>query len=121
MTWALVNLVNGLQALGSLSRLESGSMVIQRSLGYVMMALALPAVVALVAFLRAGSHLAAVVGAAPLPGLPRLHALRGLRLAGRVPLSRASGSADRSCKQPPAEGEATAGQGDWSEPASRSE
>jgi len=55
-TWAVVNVVNVLQAIGFLSRISSGSMVLQRRLGYVMMALALPVTVALVAFLRAGSH-----------------------------------------------------------------
>ncbi len=55
-TWSVVNVVNVLQAIGFLSRIVSGHMAIQRSLGYVMMALALPTTIALVAFLRAGSH-----------------------------------------------------------------
>jgi hypothetical protein len=55
-TWAVVNLVNVLQAIGFVSRIVRGSMRVQRRLGYAMMVLGLPAAITLVAFLRAGSH-----------------------------------------------------------------
>jgi hypothetical protein len=48
-----VNVVNVLQAVGFLSRVLTGSMTINRFLGYVMIALAVPAALALVAFWRA--------------------------------------------------------------------
>ena len=51
--WAVVNLVNVLQGVGFLSRVLTGSMTINRLLGYVMITLALPAAVALAAFWRA--------------------------------------------------------------------
>ena len=51
--WVAVNAVNVLQAAGFLSRLRTGSMAINHLLGYVMIALAVPAMVALVAFWRA--------------------------------------------------------------------
>jgi hypothetical protein len=51
--WIIVNAVNLLQAAGFLSRLPSGSMRVNHILGYVIIALALPAAVALVAFVRA--------------------------------------------------------------------
>ena len=51
--WGVVNAVNVLQAAGFLSRVSTGSMAINHLLGYVMIALAVPATVALVAFLRA--------------------------------------------------------------------
>lgn len=53
--WVVVNLVNVLQAVGFLSRLRSGSMAVNHLLGYVMIALAIPAAVALVAFAREGA------------------------------------------------------------------
>jgi len=53
--WGVVNAVNVLQAAGFLSRVPTGSMAINHLLGYVMIALAVPATVALVAFLRAGA------------------------------------------------------------------
>ena len=51
--WAVVNAVNLLQAAGFLSRVRTGSMAINHLLGYVMIALVVPAAVALVAFARA--------------------------------------------------------------------
>ena len=53
--WAVVNAVNVLQSLGFLSRVRTGSMAINHSLGYVIAALALPAIVALIAFVRKGA------------------------------------------------------------------
>lgn len=51
--WGVVNAVNVLQAAGFLSRVRTGSMAINHLLGYVMIALAVPAILALVAFWRA--------------------------------------------------------------------
>jgi hypothetical protein len=53
--WAVVNAVNVLQAVGFLSRVWSGSQAINHRLGVVIIALAIPAAAALVAFLRAGA------------------------------------------------------------------
>ena len=53
VTWGVVNLVNLLQSAGFLSRIFTKSMAINHSLGYGIMALAIPAVIALVAFVRA--------------------------------------------------------------------
>ena len=53
ITWGVVNLVNLLQSAGFLSRIFTKSMAINHSLGYGIMALAIPAVIALVAFVRA--------------------------------------------------------------------
>jgi len=53
--WGVVNAVNGLQAAGFLSRVWTGSRAINHLLGYAIVALALPAAVALVAFVRAGA------------------------------------------------------------------
>ena len=51
-TWGVVNLVNLLQSAGFLSRVITKSMAINHMLGYGFMILAIPAVVALVAFVR---------------------------------------------------------------------
>jgi hypothetical protein len=51
--WSVVNAVNVLQAAGFLSRVRTGSLAINHLLGYVMIALALPAALALAAFWRA--------------------------------------------------------------------
>jgi hypothetical protein len=51
--WAVVNAVNVLQGAGFLSRIRTGSMAINHLLGYVIVALAVPATVALVALGRA--------------------------------------------------------------------
>jgi hypothetical protein len=53
--WGVVNAVNLLQAAGFLSRVWTGSRAINHLLGYVIVALALPAAVALVAFVRTGA------------------------------------------------------------------
>ena len=53
--WAVVNAVNALQSLGFLSRLRTGSMALNHSLGYVIAALALPSIVAFIAFVRKGT------------------------------------------------------------------
>jgi hypothetical protein len=53
--WGVVNAVNVLQAAGFLSRVWTGSRAINHLLGYVIIALAVPAAVALVAFVRAGA------------------------------------------------------------------
>lgn len=53
--WVVVNVVNVLQTAGFVSRIWTRSMATNHALGYVIMALALPAVVALVAFVRARS------------------------------------------------------------------
>ena len=51
--WGVVNAVNVLQAAGFLSRGYTNSIAVNHLLGYVMIALALPTALALVAFLRA--------------------------------------------------------------------
>lgn len=51
--WGLVNAVNILQSAGFLSRVVTGSRVINHLLGYGIVALAVPAVLAIVAFIRA--------------------------------------------------------------------
>ena len=51
--WVVVNAVNLLQAAGFLSRLPSGSRAVNHILGYVMIALVVPAALALAAFIRA--------------------------------------------------------------------
>jgi hypothetical protein len=51
--WAVVNAVNVLQGVGFLSRIPTGSRAINRVLGYVIVALAVPTTVALVALARA--------------------------------------------------------------------
>jgi hypothetical protein len=51
--WVVVNLVNVLQAVGFLSRVRTRSMAINHVLGRVIIALGLPAAVALVALVRA--------------------------------------------------------------------
>ena len=53
--WGVVNAVNVLQAAGFLSRVPTGSMAVNHLLGRVMIGLAIPAMVALIAFVRAGA------------------------------------------------------------------
>ena len=62
--WGVVNTVNVLQAAGFLSRLRTGRMTINHLLGYVMIALALPAAVALGAFVYARANWLLWVGPA---------------------------------------------------------
>ncbi len=54
--WGVVNAVNVLQAAGFLSRVYTGSTEINHVLGYAMIALAVPATLALVAFGRARAN-----------------------------------------------------------------
>jgi hypothetical protein len=51
--WGVVNAVDLLQSVGFLSRIPTGSMAINHWLGYVLIALAAPAGLALIAFVRA--------------------------------------------------------------------
>jgi hypothetical protein len=51
--WGVVNAVNLLQAAGFLSRVRTGSLAINHILGYVIIALAIPSALALVAFAHA--------------------------------------------------------------------
>ena len=60
--WGVVNAVNVLQTVGFLSRVRSGSMATNHLLGYAIMALAIPAAVALAAFIRLGARWLHVVG-----------------------------------------------------------
>ena len=53
--WAVVNAVNVLQTAGFLSRVATGSMRVNHLLGYAIIALAIPATAAMVAYLRAGT------------------------------------------------------------------
>ena len=51
--WGVVNVVNVLQTVGFLSRVPAGGMAVNHSLGYAIVALAIPSALALGAFLRA--------------------------------------------------------------------
>lgn len=53
--WGVVNAVNLLQAAGFLSRVTTGSLSINHQLGRVIIALAVPTLVALIAFIRTGA------------------------------------------------------------------
>lgn len=53
--WAVVNAVNLLQAIGFLSRILTGGTRVNHLLGFAILALAVPAAVALAAFVRAGA------------------------------------------------------------------
>ena len=53
--WGVVNSVNLLQAVGFLSRVRTGGMAINHMLGYAIIVLAIPAVLALIAFGRASA------------------------------------------------------------------
>ncbi|MFN2131900.1 MAG: hypothetical protein ACK2VD_15320 [Anaerolineae bacterium] len=53
--WVVVNAVNVLQGVGFLSRIWTGSMATNHRLGYVIIGLAVPAGVALVALVRGGA------------------------------------------------------------------
>lgn len=50
--WGVVNVVNVSQAAGFLSRIRTGTMDVNHALGYLMIALAIPAIAALAAFVR---------------------------------------------------------------------
>ena len=60
--WGVVNSVNVLQAVGFLSRIRSGSVTLNRRLGYAMIALAVPALVALVGFVRSQAGVVTYIG-----------------------------------------------------------
>jgi len=64
MVWGVVNAVNLLQAAGFLSRLPNGSMAVNHLLGYVMIVLAIPSIMALIAFVRVGAGLPHWIGPA---------------------------------------------------------
>lgn len=53
--WLVVNAVNALQGIGFLSRVLTGAMVINYYLGFVIMLLAIPAMIALIAFIIEGA------------------------------------------------------------------
>ena len=50
--WGVVNLVNISQAAGFLSRVRTGNMELNHAIGYVMIVLAIPSMVALIGFVR---------------------------------------------------------------------
>jgi hypothetical protein len=50
--WAVVNAVNTLQGIGFLSRVRTGTMTINYYLGFVILLLAIPAAIALIAFIH---------------------------------------------------------------------
>ena len=64
LVWSIVNAVNVLQAIGFLSRVWTGSRAINHLLGHIMIALAVPAGVALVALLHSGASCLHWVGPA---------------------------------------------------------
>ncbi len=51
--WGVVNVLNVSQAVGFLSRVRAGNMEVNHALGYGIMVLAIPAIVAMVGFVRA--------------------------------------------------------------------
>jgi len=53
--WGVVNTLNLLQTAGFLSRVQSGSMAVNRVLGYGVLLLVIPSILALVASVRAGA------------------------------------------------------------------
>lgn len=53
--WSVVNAVNLLQTAGFLSRVTTGDLAINHVLGRAIIALAIPAMVAMIAFVRAGA------------------------------------------------------------------
>jgi hypothetical protein len=55
LVWGVVNAVNVLQGFGFLSRISSGSQATNHVLGYIILALGVPAAAALIGFLRAGA------------------------------------------------------------------
>lgn len=61
--WAVVNCVNLLQSAGFLSRLHTHNLSLNHALGYVMLALGVPAAVALVTFVRQAAPIQQWIGA----------------------------------------------------------
>jgi len=55
MVWGVVNAVNVLQAAGFVSRVLTGGRDVNHALGLVIAALAIPAALSLVAFVRSGA------------------------------------------------------------------
>ncbi len=53
--WSVVNAVNILQTAGFLSRVYTGETVVNHILGYFIMILAVPSIIALIAFVRTGA------------------------------------------------------------------
>ncbi|MDX9956253.1 MAG: hypothetical protein RBT75_19310 [Anaerolineae bacterium] len=62
--WVVVNAVNLLQAAGFLSRVVTGTLALNHALGFGIMALAIPAAAALIAFARAGAGWQQMIGPA---------------------------------------------------------
>jgi hypothetical protein len=62
--WAVVNAVNCLQSGGFISRVLTGGMAINHVLGYVMIGLAIPAAIGMVAFIRAQTGVLQWIGPA---------------------------------------------------------
>jgi hypothetical protein len=62
--WGIVNAVNILQSVGFLSRIRTGAMRLNHLLGYVMLALGVPAAVAIVGFARGRAGLLSWIGPA---------------------------------------------------------
>ena len=62
--WGVVNAVNLLQAAGFLSRVRTGGMAVNHLLGYAIIALSVPAALALVAFARARAGWLSLAGPA---------------------------------------------------------
>ncbi len=60
--WGVVNSVNVLQALGFLSRVRSGAMTLNHRLGYVMIALAAPTLIALVGYVKSRAGVLTYLG-----------------------------------------------------------
>ncbi len=54
--WAVVNAVNTLQGIGFLSRVRTGAMAINHYIGFVIILLAIPAMIALIAFFLEGAN-----------------------------------------------------------------
>jgi len=61
--WLVVNAVNVLQGFGFISRVRTGTMAINHTLGLVIACLAVPSAIALIAFLRSKTHWLQWIGA----------------------------------------------------------
>ena len=60
--WAVVNAVNTLQGIGFLSRVRTGAMTVNHYIGFAIMLLAVPALIALAGFIREGSNRIHIIG-----------------------------------------------------------
>jgi hypothetical protein len=86
--WGVVNAVNVLQSAGFFSRVITGNQEINHLLGYGIVALTIPAALALVAFVRArAGSLAVLDWSSGIPGVCCVHDCCGLHLAGGVSIS----------------------------------